>query len=144
MPVVKTQTLRLADVLKWVVHPGFCYEEVSLNNGDIALSQGGSILGHLAFYTGSAWKILDDGDSITAASIICPILHQQLLLADAAGDAAAFLPKCVILRRGPAIVHKEKLTYDAGVVQATVDAAMAAQGIITKIEEGLEYTYASP
>ena len=139
---VKTQKLSRDDVLKWLIHPAFNLETITLNNGDVPLVIGDSLVGRLAWNSsGSTWKILDDGDSITAASIICPIMTDDLLIANAAGDAAAAFPKCVILRRGPALVHADGIVYDADVVQATVNAAMLAQGIKLVTETGLQYTY---
>ena len=134
-----TQKLVLDDVVKYLLHPAFNVDIVSLNNSDVARAAGDGLIGELAFYTGSAWKILDDGDSISAASLICPILWNEKLLAAAAGDEAAIVPKCPILRRGPAIVIKNDIVYDA--VEATCDAAMLALGIKTVEETGLEVNY---
>lgn len=143
--MVVTQKAVLDDVLDWMVHPGYCVEEVSLNNGDIALSAGDSLIGMIAINTsGTTWKILDDGDTFSAASIVGVILHNTKLLANAAADAAAMVPKCAVLKRGPARVHRDGLVYDAGLTAATVDAALAAAGIQIIEETGVLYSYDSP
>lgn len=138
---VYTQKKVLDDVLQWMAHPSYCVDTVTISNGDIALAEGDSLIGQLAFYTGSVWKILDDGDSISATSLICPILHTPKLLEAATADEVGFLTKVPILRRGPALVQYEELVIDA--VEATVLAAMLALGIKTVSENGLVYTLAS-
>lgn len=144
MAVVLTQKKTVDDVLKWVAHPAFNFAEITLNNGDVALAVGDKLVGRLAWNSsGSTWKILDDGDSISATSVICPIVDDRTLLTAAAGDAAGIATRCRILRRGPALVHGDELTFDADVVQATVKAAMAALGIILVYETGLEWSPSS-
>lgn len=136
--MVTTQKRVLDDVAQWMVHPAFCVESVTLNNGDIALVEGDSLLGKLAWYTGSAWKVLDDQDVISGTSLICPILYTRKMLAAVTADQAAFLTQVPILRRGPALVQYEELDIDA--VEATVLAAMLVLGIKTVTENGLVYT----
>lgn len=140
----KTQKKLVDDVLQWMIHPAFNLEKITLNNGDVALAAGATLVGKLALNTsGTTWKILDDGDSITAASVICPIVDSRIIDSAKAGDASAIATNCVILRRGPAIVHGDELEYDADVVQATVKAAMLAQGIKLVFETGLAFDPAS-
>ena len=140
----KTQKKTLNDVLVQEWHPAFNREVITLNNGDVALAAGDTLVGKLALNTsGTTWKILDDGDTISAASVICPILDARILQGPVAGDASAFATKVTILRRGPALVHGDELEYDADVVKATVDAAMLALGIKKVSETGLAFTPAS-
>jgi hypothetical protein len=144
MAIELVQKKLLDDVLRWVVHPAYCYEEITLNNGDIALLAGDQLLGRLAWNSsGTTWKILDDGDSINTSSVICPIIDQRRLTDGVAGDAASIATRCLILRRGPALVHYDELIVDAGAVVATVKAAIEAQGIQLVYETGLQYTPAS-
>lgn len=144
MPVVLTQKKTVDDVLKWMVHPAFCFEEITLNNGDIALAVGDKLVGRLAWNSsGTTWKILDDGDSISATSVICPIVDERTLLTAANADAAAIATRCRILRRGPALVHYDELVIDADVVVATVKAAMKAQNIVLVYETGDEWSPSS-
>lgn len=135
------QKLVLDDVVKYLLHPGYNIDLITLNNGDIALEVGDSLLGKLAWNSsGTTWKILDSADVITASSIICPIVYNRKLIAAAAADAAGFLTKVPIIRRGPALVHKDVLFYDEQ-VEATVDAALLALGIKPVDETGLLLNY---
>ena len=105
MPVVKTQKANLDDVLKWSVHEAYCIELVTLSNSDVALVAGDTILGHLAWYTGSVWKVLDSGDVISGTSLICPILYTRAMTGAVAADAVGFLKNVPILRRGHRFRH---------------------------------------
>lgn len=140
----KTQKKTLNDVLIQLWHQAYCLEKITLNNGDIALVAGDTLVGKLAWNSsGSTWKILDDGDTISATSVICPILDSRILQSNFAADAASIATNCLILRRGPALVQAEELEYDPGLTVATVDAAMLAQGIKKVTEAGLAFTPAS-
>lgn len=140
MPVVKTQKANLDDVLKWCVHEAYCIELVTLSNSDVAQVAGDTILGHLAWYTGSVWKVLDSGDTISGTSLICPILYTRAMTGAVAADAVGFLKNVPILRRGPALVHKDGIRYNPSVVSATCVTAMLALGIKQVDEVGVVYS----
>lgn len=152
-----TQKLVLDDVVKYLLHPAFNFEVVSaINNGKNALAIGDQLLGKIVWWTGSAWKILDEDDAIspvTTATYSAPdvtvvepstlgvITTLPRLEAVADADAAAFASDITILRRGPALVHRDGIDY-GGADEDDVNAILKAQGIIIVDETGVAINYA--
>lgn len=151
MPTI-TQKLVLDDVVKFIAHPAFNIDVLTISNGDIALAVGDSILGKLVFWTGSVWKIIDsadtletDGTAVTTdvlaeRSIVGVIVDTRKILTAVTADQAGFLTDCPVLRRGPALVHGDNLFYDEQTA-ADVNALLLEQGIKVVDETGLALNY---
>lgn len=149
---VITQKTVLDDVVKYLAHPAFCVDVLTVSNGDVALAIGDSILGKLVFWTGAVWKIVDsedtletDGTAVTTdvlaeRSKVGVIVDTRKMLSAVLADAAGFITDCAVLRRGPALVHEDYVVYDEQTA-ADVNALLLEAGIKVVGDAGLALNY---
>ena len=123
MPVL-TEPPSMGDVLKYEVNPNYTREVITLLIG--MPYPGGSVLGKITAsgkYTFSSATGSDGAETATAV-LLYPV---DATLADATG---------IVLARGPAIVSRAGLVFDASVDDATKTAAkiaeLATAGIVTR------------
>ena len=119
-----TQTPSMGDVLKWDANPNYTRETATLLTGSIYSV--GSVLGIIT--ASGKYKLAEVG-AVDGSAVAIAVL---LTATDAtAGDATG-----VILARGPAIVSKAALVFDATVNDApktdTKHAELVAVGIVPR------------
>src|SRR5512134_2961328 len=124
MPVL-TQEPTLGDLLKYELNANYCRETVTLKSGtDYAL---GSVLGRITasgkYRLSPAAEVVGDEGAETAVAVLIETVDATA--ADATG---------LVVARGPAIVSKAALVFDASVDQAAEKSAkyvqLAAAGIV--------------
>lgn len=130
MPVAVAEQKNSRDVLKWAVHPGFCYDEDTVVAGAaIAIERGESFAGRVVRGGPGAWVLVETGDTITVGTTkVAVIISDKKATADIA--TAGSLGKMLLLTRGPAIVSSDGLTA-GGLVLTNVIAALLLIGIKT-------------
>jgi len=121
---VLTQPPSMGDVLKYEVNPNFTRDTVTLLSG--TAYPVGSILGRIT--VSSKYTLASDGGSDGAEVAAAVLLYAvDATLADAIG---------IVVTRGPAIVSRAGLAYDATVNDAakitTKITELAALGIIAR------------
>lgn len=126
MPAL-TASPTLGDLLKFEINPSYCREAVTLKAGtNYPL---GAVLGKIAvsgkYRLASAAQVAGDEGAETAVAVLIETVDATA--ADKAGLTVA---------RGPAIVSKAALVFDASVDQAAEKAAklaeLAAVGIVSR------------
>jgi hypothetical protein len=121
---VLTQPPSMGDILKYEVNPNYTREEVTLLQG--MPYPVGSVLGRIT--ASGKYKLATSGGSDGAQTATAVLLYAvDATLADATG---------IVLARGPAIVSRAALAYDATVDDAgkitTKIGQLAAAGIIAR------------
>jgi hypothetical protein len=121
---VLTQPPSMGDILKYEVNPNYTREEVTLLQG--LPYPVGSVLGRIT--ASGKYKLSTSGGSDGAQTATAVLLYAvDATLADATG---------IVLARGPAIVSRAALAYDATVDDAakitTKIGQLAAAGIIAR------------
>ena len=121
---VLTQPPSMGDVLKYEVNPNYTRETITLLAG--AAYPAGSVLGRIT--ASGKYKLATSGGSDgaqTAAAVL--VFAVDATLADAVG---------LVVARGPAIVSRAALTYDASVDDGTKITTkigqLAAAGIVAR------------
>jgi hypothetical protein len=112
---VLTQPPKMGDVLKYELNPNFTRESVTLLAG--AAYPVGAVLGRI---TASGKLKLSTAAGSDGAQTVAGVLLY-------ATDASAADQEAVVILRGPAIVSKAALVFDASVDDATKTAAKHAQ-----------------
>ncbi|MDP1669665.1 head decoration protein [Phaeovulum sp.] len=123
MPVL-TQPPSMGDVLKYEVNPNYTREVITLAQG--MPYPVGSVLGQIT--ASGKYKLATSGGADGAETAIAVLLYAvDATLADAIG---------IVLRRGPAIVAKTALIFDATVSDAakvaTKHTQLIAAGIVPR------------
>jgi hypothetical protein len=118
------QPASMGDILKYEVNPNYTREEVTLLQG--MTYPVGSVLGRIT--ASGKYKLATSGGSDGAQTASAVLLYAvDATLADAAG---------IVLARGPAIVSRAALAYDATVDDGgkitTKIGQLAAAGIIAR------------
>jgi hypothetical protein len=121
---VLTQPPSMGDILKYEVNPNYTREEVTLLQG--MPYPVGSVLGRIT--ASGKYKLSTSGGSDGAQTASAVLLYAvDATLADATG---------IVLARGPAIVSRAALAYDAtvddGAKITTKIGQLAAAGIIAR------------
>lgn len=121
---VLTQPPSMGDILKYEVNPNYTREEVTLLQG--MPYPVGSVLGRIT--ASGKYKLATSGGSDGAQTATAVLLYAvDATLADATG---------IVLARGPAIVSRAALAYDATVDDTgkitTKIGQLAAAGIIAR------------
>jgi hypothetical protein len=121
---VLTQPPSMGDILKYEVNPNYTREEVTLLQG--MPYPVGSVLGRIT--ASGKYKLATSGGSDGAQTATAVLLYAvDATLADATG---------IVLARGPAIVSRAALAYDAtvddGAKITTKIGQLAAAGIIAR------------
>jgi hypothetical protein len=126
MPVL-TMAPTLGDLLKYELNANYCRETVTLKAGvSYAL---GSVLGKITasgkYRLSSATQVVGDEGAETAAAVLLEAVDAS------AGDKTG-----LVIARGPTIVSKAALVFDASVDQpaekASKHAELAAAGIVPR------------
>jgi hypothetical protein len=112
---VLTQPPTMGDVLKYELNPNFTRESVTLLAG--AAYPVGAVLGRIT--ASGKLKLSTAAGSDGAQTAAAVLLY--------ATDASAADQEAVVILRGPAIVSKAALVFDASVDDATKTAAKHAQ-----------------
>jgi len=121
---VLNQPPSMGDILKYEVNPNYTRETITLLAG--AAYPVGSVLGRIT--ASGKYKLATSGGSDGAQTAIAVLLTAvDATLADAIG---------IVVARGPAIVSRAALTYDASVDDGakitTKIGQLAAAGILTR------------
>ena len=121
---VLRQPATMGDVLKYEVNPNFTRETITLLAG--AIYPVGAVLGKIT--ASGKYKLATSGGSDGAQTAAAVLLY--------AVDAAEADATAIILARGPAILSKAALVFDAtvddGAKIATKHGQLAALGIIPR------------
>ncbi|MDF1621183.1 head decoration protein [Pseudothioclava nitratireducens] len=112
---VLTQPPTMGDVLKYELNPNFTRETVTLLAG--ASYPVGAVLGRIT--ASGKYKLATSGGTDGAQTAAAVLLY--------ATDASAADAEAVVVVRGPAIVSKATLVFDASVDDAAKTAAKHAQ-----------------
>ena len=126
MPVL-TQTPTLGDLLKYELNGNYCREAVTLKAG--TSYQLGAVLGRITasgkYRLAPAAEVVGDEGAETAIAVLIEAVDAT------AGDRTG-----LVLARGPVIVSKAGLVFDASVDQAAEIAAkhaeLAAAGLVVR------------
>ncbi|CUH70024.1 hypothetical protein TL5118_03996 [Thalassovita autumnalis] len=112
---VLTQPPTMGDVLKYELNPNFTRETVTLLAG--TSYPVGAVLGRIT--ASGKYKLATSGGSDGAQTATAVLLY--------ATDASATDQEAVVIVRGPAIISKAALVFDASVDDAAKTAAKHAQ-----------------
>lgn len=128
MTVYATEGINSRDVLKWAVHPAFCYEEDSVDVGNtVALERGESLAGRAVSGAAGSRVLIDTGDTVTPGTTnVAVIISDKHVVSDLATGAA--IGKLLLLTQGPAIISSDGLTA-GGLALTNVIAALALKNI---------------
>ncbi len=123
MPVL-TQPPSMGDLLKYEENPDYCRETVTLLAGTSYPL--GAVLGQI---TASGKYKLSPDTGTDGAEVAVAVLIEAV-------DAIAADATCLVVARGPAIVSKAQLNFDASVGTAakiaTKEGQLAAAGIVPR------------
>lgn len=111
---VLTESARNGEAISYVVHPDYCYDQVTYASGN----------------TFVACQVVKGPDTAIIPAVAADTTG--LFLSVFAVDAASAAKKSSVLKRGPAVVNGNLITYPAGATtpqKAAINAALLAAGI---------------